>query len=90
MEHAPNHLPKMQNYVALYGFLRTITFLSVVLFWAVIIYSLCDAFSLGLSVRLILGGFVLSYILFMAFVKFYRRFSLEAMIALAACYQCEA
>ncbi len=32
VEHAPNHLPKMQNYVALYGFLRTLTLLVVVFF----------------------------------------------------------
>ena len=35
VEHAQNHLPKMQNYVALYGFLRTISLIFVSVWWLI-------------------------------------------------------
>ncbi|MCK5640753.1 MAG: hypothetical protein KAJ19_08145, partial [Gammaproteobacteria bacterium] len=40
VENSPNHLPKMQNYVALYGFLRTITLISLLLFWSIVWHSI--------------------------------------------------
>jgi hypothetical protein len=86
VENAPNHLPKMQNYVALYGFLRTLSLLCVIVFWALAwnflnqqtlsftpIYQLCLTSSI-------------CYLFFMAFVKFYRRFSLEALMAASVSY----
>lgn len=86
VENAPNHLSKMQNYVALYGFLRTLTLLAVVVFWGLIWHAVRNTFpALQITMLLVLSIFV-AYVLFMAFVKFYRRFSLEALMALAASY----
>ncbi len=36
VENAPNHLPKMQNYVALYGFLRALALIAVIVFWMIV------------------------------------------------------
>lgn len=87
VEHAPNHLPKMQNYVALYGFLRTLTLLSVLLFWAMTWHAIEQRISLLTSCITLLSLSALCYLLFMAFVKFYRRFSLEALMAASVAYQ---
>jgi hypothetical protein len=86
LEHAPNHGPKMQNYVALYGFLRTQSFLYVIFFWLALILSR-DGYLAGVTAvvsLLSLSG--ASYVAFMGFMKFYRRFSLEALMALSAIY----
>lgn len=88
VENADNHVPKMQNYVALYGFLRTLTLLSLMLFWIVIWHLFTSNMSylqIGLVVFVASG---LTYLLFMGFVKFYRRFSLEALMAMAVTYRC--
>lgn len=87
VEQAPNHFPKMQNYVALYGFLRTLTFLSIILFWGMVLHALDGQFSLREASLMISATSIFSYVLYMAFVKFYRRFSLEALMALAATYK---
>jgi hypothetical protein len=87
VERAPNHLPKMQNYVAIYGFLRTITLISVFFFWGTIWHiAQLECFHwafVGISV----GVSFLSFIFYMSFIKFYRRFSLEAFMALSAVYE---
>jgi hypothetical protein len=87
VEHAPNHLPKMQNYVALYGFLRTLTLLSVIFFWWLVWHAVRGTFSCLQDIVLLSASMVVCYVLFMAFVKFYRRFSLEALMALAVSYE---
>lgn len=75
-ENSEKHSSKLQNYVALYGFCRNISFVFLVSFWlslyfftngkhnyySIIIYSL------------------LSFIFFTGFVKFYRRYTLEALM----------
>jgi hypothetical protein len=84
VEHAPNHLPKMQNYVALYGFLRTLTLLVVMLFWALVWHAYMGLVCYLEGGILIASSGILAFVAYMAFVKFYRRFSLEAFMALAA------
>lgn len=86
VEHAKNHLPKMQNYVALYGFLRTLTLLSVAVFWMVAWHVWSENMSRIAGGGWVFGSAMLAYVLYMAFVKFYRRFSLEAFMALTASY----
>lgn len=86
VENAPNHVPKMQNYVALYGFLRTLTLLSVVVFWGLVLHTIQGTIPLTQGCEFLIMSTAVSYVLFMAFVKFYRRFSLEALMALAVCY----
>ncbi len=86
VEHAPNHLAKMQNYVALYGFLRSLTLLSVAGFWSTGWLAIKGSAPLLLPIAVLFG----SYVLYTAFIKFYRRFSLEALMALTVSYRIEA
>jgi hypothetical protein len=82
MEAAPNHFPKMQNYVALYGFTRTMSFVFLILFWTVawtIVFFERDWNQL----KLITSTGVLSYLFYLDFQKFSRKFALEALMALA-------
>lgn len=86
VENAPNHFPKIQNYVALFGFLRTITFVHIFYFWCFLIYLNMYASQIS-SILLNIGLSALgSVIFYLAFVKFYRRFSLEVLMALAIKY----
>ena len=87
VEHAPNHLPKMQNYVALYGFLRTLTLLSVIFFWWLFVHAVTGTFNFLQIIVFVSTSMTVCYVLFLAFVKFYRRFSLEALMALAVSYK---
>ncbi|MGH2581587.1 MAG: hypothetical protein ACRDFQ_01670 [Anaerolineales bacterium] len=78
VEHAPNHVQKMQNYVALYGFLRTLTLITILLFWINLFFQ-----PLGYAPFALISA-ILSFILYLDFNKFYRRFSLEVLMALSA------
>jgi hypothetical protein len=82
-EESKTHQPKMQNYVALYGFLRTTSFLLVIIFWTYIFHCFNNvhikyAFSL-LIIPLIS---IVGYIFYLGFIKFYRRYTLEGYMAL--------
>jgi hypothetical protein len=81
--HSQNHLLKMQNYVALYGFARTITMVMVLWFWIVPIVSFINRFPLLNSIVTTAILFILSFISFLNFMKFYRRFSLEVLMAIS-------
>lgn len=79
-EYSVNHQTKMSNYVALYGFLRTLCLIfNFIAFYFIIKVSLNLDFTLwNLYFILILSG--ISYISFMAFMKFYRRYTLEGFM----------
>ena len=83
LENCPNHLIKFRNYIALYGFSRTISFVFVTLFWASISYNIYISNWNTLLFMLILIFLILSYIMFISFVKFYRRFTLEVFMAVS-------
>lgn len=88
VENAPNHLSKMQNYVALYGLLRTLALISLSAFWMLSAHILLLEYLRTTPVFWLLASMaLLTYLIFMAFVKFYRRFSLEALMAMAVTYQ---
>lgn len=89
-ENSKNHQNKMTNYVTLYGFLRALCFISVIFFWF-LSYKLVQVWKFDDSIfsnfadkkyllfsYLILG--LCSYLFFMAFMKFYRRYTLEALM----------
>ena len=81
-----NSQRKTDNYVALYGFLRSISFVFCMFFFAIGAYALTTInfykpFDMDLLATLSLF-FILSYICFLGFVKFYRRFTLENYMAL--------
>lgn len=86
VEHAANHLPKMQNYVALFGFLRTLTFITVLGFWTALIVILEMDATCPIKLILFLCASSVCYIFYMAFTKFYRRFTFEALMAFTAVY----
>jgi len=77
----PNSQRKTDNYIALYGFLRSISFVFCMTFFAFGIYALTTVDltqSLDRDLIVVLSlFFTLSYICFLGFVKFYRRFTLE-------------
>lgn len=87
VESAPNHYPKMQNYVAIYGFLRTMTLISVLFFWAAVWHTSTSGLTCYTSILILIAMSLLSFTFYMAFVKFWRRFTLEAMMAIATTYE---
>lgn len=84
LEHSPRHVAKMNNYIALYGFLRNLCLISVVSFWIMIWHR---ASASGVNIYEIVFFGIFAFILYMAFVKFYRRFTLEALMALTVIYE---
>lgn len=82
----PNCQRKTDNYIALYGFLRAICLISCIFTDILIIKGLSTInFSASFDWKgfmLIITMAFLSNILFMGFVKFYRRFTLENYMAL--------
>ncbi|QCK16239.1 hypothetical protein [Mangrovivirga cuniculi] len=86
LENCPNHVPKLQNYVALYGLLRTFSLIFNFLFFIWFILSITKEYSL---INYIIAGscMAICYICFMAFMKFYRRFSLEVIMAHIVTYK---
>jgi hypothetical protein len=80
VEHSIAHLPKMQNYVALFGFYRSFALISVLSFW----YLMVSMAMVGIRPSLTFMAFLSilsSYLFFVGFLKFYRRFCLEALMA---------
>lgn len=80
-------MKKMDNYVALYGFLRSITFISdCATLWITVKYLIPTInISANLNFHLILiwlSCILVTNIFFMAFIKFYRRFTLESFMCL--------
>lgn len=80
------HSIKMDNYVALYGFLRAISFIFNVVFLYILFKSLQTvAISNDINwfivlIICLLG--VVTYVFFMGFMKFYRRYTLESFMCL--------
>lgn len=81
-EHTKNHQSKMINYVVLYGFLRSLTFILVIIFWVLMyeIFIKHNCFIKYYHIIIISG---MSYVFFMAFMKFYRRYTLETFMIIA-------
>lgn len=84
LENSPVHVGKMQNYVALFGFHRAMSFLCCLLFWVGVVSFF--AMQEERSLRVVLVFSALSLLFFFGFAKFYRRFSLEALMAMAVSY----
>jgi hypothetical protein len=82
-ERHEHHAVKLDNYVALYGFLRSIALISSAVS-DVMLYRYFFgeyAFTWNSLVVFIVLVFV-TYIFFLAFIKFYRRFTLESYMGL--------
>lgn len=77
-EFSERHASKLQNYVSLYGFSRNISFVFIILFW-MSLFSVDCSNTITIFMPLIFG--IISYIFYIGFVKFYRRYSLETLMA---------
>ena len=82
----PNSQRKTDNYIALYGFLRTMTLILCLfanfLFIKLLITIDCNAAIDWAGIIKMATIFLFCNILFMGFVKFYRRFTLENYMVL--------
>jgi len=77
---ATNHIPKIQNYVALYGFIRTTSFVFVCFFWTFFIKIVyLNTIKNYWWILFIISA--TTFILYLDFNKFYRKFSIEAIMA---------
>ena len=81
LENANSHLPKFQNYVALYGFLRTITLITAIFYWRVVIHVYKGTLS-----YYYLFLFLIPYVFFMGFSKIFRKFTVEVFMAFSVIY----
>ena len=86
LENSKNHAPKMQNYVALFGLMRTLTFYFVILFWVATWHMIYSNAGMLATITTLLTIIFISYIFYLSFIKFYRRFTLEALMAAAVAY----
>jgi len=83
-ENSKQHQFRMVNYVALYGFLRNLVLTFVISFWYYFIVSLktingylfVNWNAIGINILLM----SLSFVAFMAYMKFYRRYTLEGLM----------
>lgn len=81
---------KMDNYVALYGFLRSMTLIFNMFFMILFTRLLFILFNARMVENLALGKYLLllliiefvTYVFFLSFMKFYRRFTLECFMSL--------
>lgn len=84
-ENSGNHRQKMDNYVALYDFLRSMTLIFVGIFMYVLGYGVWGDSKLGMYYYLSLFGLlIVTFLFYMSFFKFYRRFTLEAFMCLVS------
>jgi hypothetical protein len=83
LENCEHHRPKMDNYVALYGFLRTMTLLLLLLFWMFALHVLIVGPFKYLPYGAPLTVALVAFVFYMAYMKFWRRYSLEVLMAIA-------
>ena len=90
-ENFPGHRAKMDNYVALYGVLRSLTLISnlfILYIWKRQLCYLWSNFTCDSlwSYPLMKIGFMvlIQFLFFMAFMKFYRRFTLESFMCMVS------
>jgi hypothetical protein len=81
-ENSKNHQFKLVNYVVLYGFLRSLSLIIICLFWYLVYLKLFIGNDFIHWYHLLITGLI-SYTFFMAFMKFYRRYTLEGLMLIA-------
>ena len=82
-ENSKSHQSKLTNYVSIYGFLRTFTLIVNSLFWYFMFHTYLWGDFNSKSILIVMGISIISYIFFMSFMKFYRRYTLEGLMILA-------
>ncbi len=81
LENRINHVQKFQNYVALYGFSRTMCITFVIAFWLGILAFAMDMISAKSLILSLFFHTTLAATFYFGFLKFYRRFTLEVLMA---------
>lgn len=81
-EKTERHQNKLDSYIALYDFMRAVTFLAVSLLWVFIIILTKQSLWCPQAVLFMFFFLPLPYMCFMAFMKFYRRHTLETFMCL--------
>lgn len=76
------HASKFDNYVALYGFTRSMSFIFCSYSWLITLSLIIKGATWNEYVTGIALFSVLSYVFYLAFVKFYRRYTLEGLMCL--------
>ena len=82
------HASTMGNYIALYDLLRSVTFIFNCLFLYILFFAAIPTIDFSCHcinwklIRLLFATMSISYVFFMAFIKFYRRFTLESFMCL--------
>ncbi len=79
-ENYPQHAQKIQNYVALYGFNRNICLMTISFFWFLLFKSILENQFLCYFPIFLVFMF-LAVVFYAAFNKFFRRYSLEVIMA---------
>lgn len=82
-ENTRSHQFKMNNYVALYGFLRNLCLILNILTIYFFLKSISNNLYDFTNLFIIFALSSITYIAFMAFMKFYRRYTLEGFMVLA-------
>ena len=83
-EHSSNHQPKIQNYVALYGFCRNVCLVFLLFSWVAFITLLINILTnegCWFNFLSTLTMLLMTYVFYCGFVKFYRRYTLEVFMA---------
>ncbi|HBX14007.1 MAG TPA: hypothetical protein DEF92_14665 [Leclercia adecarboxylata] len=83
-DHSSNHQPKIQNYVALYGFCRNVCLVFLIFFWialCTLVINLWSGNNSHFNIISTSAMLLMTYIFYCGFVKFYRRFTLEVFMA---------
>lgn len=87
----PGHRAKMDNYVALYGVLRALTLIAnffILYIWKCQVCYICYHFTWDMicNYPYMMVSFMLliQFLFFMAFMKFYRRFTLESFMCMVS------
>lgn len=85
-EHYANHVRKYDNYVALYGFLRSLSLLCSSIFIFLFIAELKTIDSNNTidwkAIFILSAFFCVTYLYYLGFIKFYRRYTLENLMSI--------
>lgn len=79
LERSNNHREKLQNYVALYGLLRSLCLGSCLMMWVSVGWFVSRNEQASAILAITAG--ILTILFYFGFAKFYRRFSLEVLMA---------
>ena len=87
-ENYNNHIRKYDNYVVLYGFLRSLSLLCSSIFIFLLVVEIrtikfgCEIDWAAIAVLIV--TFCITYLFYLGFIKFYRRYTLENFMSIVA------